>query len=89
MAVFVCWCALIRIRILVQTAAVCILWSCSVYMCCYSYFNECLCLCKTPGAFYGAVEACFVNAIPGQTTPLIFKAFKLMATRSVLFGQFH
>ena len=33
------------------------------------------------------MEACFLNPVPGQTTPLIFKAFNLMAKRSVLFGQ--
>ena len=38
------------------------------------------------GAVLGAVEACFINPIPGETTPLIFKAFKLMITRSVLVG---
>ncbi|CAI8029512.1 hypothetical protein GBAR_LOCUS16765 [Geodia barretti] len=38
------------------------------------------------GACFGAVEACLVNPVPGQTTPLIFKAFKIMGMRSVLVG---
>ena len=41
----------------------------------------------TTGACFGAVEACFLNPVPGQTTPLIFKAFNIMAKRSVLLGQ--
>ena len=41
----------------------------------------------TAGACFGAVEACFLNPVPGQTTPLIFKAFNIMAKRSVLLGQ--
>lgn len=28
-----------------------------------------------------------MNPVPGQTAPLIFQAFKLMVTRSVLLGQ--
>ena len=39
------------------------------------------------GACFGAVEACLVNPVPGQTTPLVFKAFRIMGTRSLLVGQ--
>lgn len=40
----------------------------------------------TTGACLGAVEGCFLNPVPGQTAPLIFKTMKIMGSRSLLFG---
>ena len=35
----------------------------------------------------GSVEGCFLNPIPGSTTPMLVRALGTIARRSVLFGE--
>ena len=35
----------------------------------------------------GSVEGCFLNPIPGSTTPMLVRALGVIVRRSVLFGK--
>ena len=35
----------------------------------------------------GCVEGCFLNPIPGSTTPMLVRALGVIARRSILFGK--
>jgi hypothetical protein len=45
------------------------------YLCCFS------------GGAIGATEGCFLNPVPGNSSPMIFRCLKLMLQRSILFGN--
>lgn len=42
----------------------------------------------TAGAAYGTVEGCFLKPVKGSTTPMIFRAFQVIASRAVLIGEY-
>ena len=35
----------------------------------------------------GCVEGCFLNPIPGSTTPMLVRALGVIARRTILFGK--
>ena len=39
------------------------------------------------GGAVGAVEGCFLNPIPGSTTPMLVRALGVIARRGILFGK--
>lgn len=39
------------------------------------------------GGAVGSVEGCFLNPIPGSTTPMLMRTLGLMARRSILYGK--
>ncbi len=46
----------------------------------------CCPLMTTAGALIGSVEGCFLKPVPGSTMPMLFRALRVIASRSVLLG---
>ena len=41
------------------------------------------------GALVGTAEGCFLDAIPGSTTPMLVRALGVIVGRAVLLGKFN